>query len=191
MRTLRSKQKMVRDKSGKMYHLPIIFLGVGLLLLIGLAYVADDERVTLIALGLAVVVVLGALVYVYIHIISPQRTFRRKLYLLTWNLHKYTIEELKDLYQEVYQLYLKLPEHKKANVYASVTKLRESIEQKMKAAKKLERMMEGLAEGTIQELQKKYEDAKKVFEELSEGEKQKFQSALNAVKEKLERGLQQ
>ena len=184
-------EKMLGNKKGKMYHLPVVFLGIGLLLLIGLAYVADDERVTLIALGLAVVVVLGALVYVYMHIISPQRTFRRKLYLLTWNLHKYTIEELKDLYQEVYQLYLKLPEHKKANVYASLTKLRESIEEKMKAAKKLERMMEGLAEGTIQELQKKYEEAKKVFEELSSGEQQKFQAALNAVKEKLERGLQQ
>ncbi|GEM_PF-4568915 len=179
------------NKKGKMYHLPIIFLGVGLLLLIGLVLVADNELVTLIALGLAVLAVLGALVYVYIHIISPQRTFRRTLYLLTWNLHKYTIEELKELYQEVYKLYLRLPEHKKANVYASVTKLRESIEQKMKAAKKLERMMEGLAEGTIQELQKKYEEAKKVFEELSEGEKKKFQAALNAVKEKLERGIGQ
>ncbi len=182
-------ERMIENKKGKVYHLPIMFLVVGLLLLVGLAYVADDERVTLIALGLAVLTVLGALVYVYVHIISPQRTFRRKLYLLTWNLHKYAIEELKDLYQEVYTLYLKLPEHKKANVYTSVTKLRESIEAKMKAAKKLERMMERLGEGTMSQLQAKYEEAKKVFEELSEGEKRKFQTALNAVKEKLERGI--
>jgi hypothetical protein len=180
---------MIGNTKGKVYHLPIIFLVVGLLLLVGLAIIAENERVTLIALGLAVLTVMGALGYVYVHIISPQRKFRRKLYALTWNMHKFSIEELKELYQEVYNLYLKLPEHKKANVYASVIKLRESIEVKMKAAKKLEIMIEGLAEGTIVEMQKKYEEAKKVFEELSEGEKKKFQAALNSVTEKLERGI--
>ncbi len=191
MSWLLGEKRMAGNKKGGVYHLPIIFLGVGLLLLIGLVLVADDEMVTLIALGLAVLTVLGALVYVYVHIISPQRTFRRKLYLLTWNLHKFSIEELKDLYQEVYQLYLKLPEHKKANVYASVTKLRESIEEKMKAAKRLEHMMEGFAEGTLQELQQKYEEAKRFFEELPAKEQEKFQMTLNAVKEKLERGIRQ
>ncbi len=180
---------MVQQKRGFLYFLPFIFLAIGLLLLLMVALITDDSTIRILSLSLFFLILAASILYYYLHLTAPLRKFHQKLYHLSWNSHTYSLEDLKTQYQELYILYLKLPEHKKANVYTTFTKLRETIEDSLKVFKKFEHFLETIEQGSFSEQKLKFQHLQELFQQLSPPDQQKYQSYLNQIQERLARGI--
>jgi len=167
----------------------LIFIAVSLLLLGLLYFLVNDETLKLIILILSVVVLFLGIIVFYVTKTSLQRKLHKQIQKLMSNFNISSLDILKQNYMDVYYNYMKLSEHKKQNFYASVTKLREDLEDKLKAQKKLELLLEEATVGTIEEQKKKYTEIEKFFQQLPSVDKEKYSSTLQHIKEKIEKGL--
>ncbi len=150
--------------------------------------VAGAEMLWTILLLLAVFVVGLLTGYLYWkHLLTPAR-MRKKLAQLTLMLEEESLEVLKDAYLTVYKHYLKLSESQKHNFYARVDKLREQIEEQLRAEKKMETLMQKSIRGSLTEQKKLYVEMHGHYQKLSRKTREKHYHNLAQLKDRLERG---
>ena len=97
-------------------------------------------------------------------------------------------EVLKDGYMGVYNLYMKLSEKHKQNFYTKVTKVREHIEEQLKAEKKIEHLMEDETKGDLKERKQRYLDMYHHYQKLPAKVQKKYYSHIVHLRDQLERG---
>jgi len=136
--------------------------------------------------SLAALLVFGG-VYASWYLSAPRNRLKRKLKQVRPLLDNETNEVLKENYLGIYGLYMKLAEKHKPNYYAKVTKLREKIEDQLKAEKKLQELL-GNQVGEIKEQKEKYLQAYQHYQKLPAKAKQKYYPDLVNFREKLEKG---
>lgn len=149
---------------------------------------AGGEILWTILLLLAVFVVglLTGFLY-WKHLLTPAR-MRKKLAQLTLMVEEESLEVLKDAYLAVYKHYLKLSESQKHNFYAWVDKLREQIEEQLRAEKKMETLMQKSMRGSLAEQKKLYAEMHGHYQKLSRKTREKHYTHLAQLKDRLERG---
>ncbi len=148
---------------------------------------AESDSVRTLFLSLLILVVLfggGLLLWQLAH--KPGQ-LRRLLNDMDQAINMETLEVLKELYLQIYNLYMRLSEKQKRNFYARVMEPRERVEEMMRAAKKLELLL-GTAFGSIAERKKQYEEAHAHFQKLPEKAQQQYYHSLLQWKEQLEKG---
>ncbi|MEK6846414.1 MAG: hypothetical protein AABY26_06655 [Nanoarchaeota archaeon] len=121
------------------------------------------------------------------HLLTPAR-MRKKLAQLTLMMEEESLEVLKDAYLAVYKHYLKLSESQKPNFYAWVDKLREQIEEQLRAEKKMETLMQKSMRGSLAEQKKLYVEMHGHYQKLSRKTREKHYHSLAQLKDRLERG---
>ncbi len=110
---------------------------------------------------------------------------RKMLRELESKLLQESAEELKELYLDAYETYRKLPEKEKANFYGRLTKIRERLEESMKAEKELQESLERQEGGPEQSVAgKRYEEVHALYQKLPQSVQQKYYSPLMEMKEK-------
>lgn len=162
---------------------------------IGTGVAESEEGVTgeaevlwtiLLLLAVFVVGILTGYLY-WKHLLTPAR-MRKKLAQLTLMVEEESLEVLKDTYLTVYKHYLKLSESQKPNFYARVDKLREQIEEQLRAEKKMETLMQKSMRGSLAEQKKLYVEMHGHYQKLSRKTREKHYHSLAQLKDRLERG---
>ncbi len=97
-------------------------------------------------------------------------------------------DSLQESYVQIYKLYLALPERKKQNFYGRIVKLRQTLEEQMKAAKKVQELIEKGDAENLQQLRERYEELYNYFQQLSPVVQQKYYVQVMHMKDKLEKG---
>jgi parallel beta-helix repeat protein len=136
--------------------------------------------------SIAALLVFGG-VYASWYLASPRNRIKRKLRKIHPMLGQESHDILKTGYLEIYHLYLKLSEGHKQNYYSKVTKLREKLEDQLKAEKQIQELLEN-RKGDIKEQKEQYLEAYKEYQKLSEKVKKKYYPDLVHFRDQLERG---
>lgn len=135
-----------------------------------------------------VIILLMIAIPVYQYFLRPSSRLRKKLEQVNDDLSEETIETLKEQYQEIHRLYLKLSEKEKQNFYGRVDKIREEIEEHLTCEKKIEELSITSSKGTIKERKKSYDQLYKHYRHLPVKSKQKHYPRIVQLREELERG---
>ena len=106
-----------------------------------------------------------------------------------FNLDAFSIDTLKESYLDIYSSYMRLSEKNKQNFYTSVNKLRQEIEDKLKAKKKLELLIDQASVGSIEEQKQTFENINKLYQQLPHPDQEQYSAQIQHLKEKLEKGL--
>jgi parallel beta-helix repeat protein len=118
---------------------------------------------------------------------ATRNKLRRKLKGINPLLNEESNEVLKEGYLGIYNLYLRLSEKHKSNYYSKVTKLREKIEDQLKAEKRVQELLQDQT-GELKDQKKKYLDAYEHYKHLPNKVKKKYYPDLVHLRDKLERG---
>jgi hypothetical protein len=172
-------------------HAAIVVLIVVPIIIAGLlvAYlVVKDETIRLGIVGLAILMALIGLIVVYDHFFSVHNKLKRKLAMVPSVTKGESLEVMKKFYQDIYHLYNKLSEHKKQNFYAQITDIRERIERKLKADKKMELLIGNIGKGNLTDQKNNYQQMHEVYTRLPDSMKKKYYSHLSHAKSLLEKG---
>lgn len=138
-------------------------------------------------LALASLAVFGS-IYAYWHFGSTHNRLRKKLRRLGPLLNEESTEAIKKNYLGVHNLYLKLSERRKQNFDSKITKLRERIEEQLKAEKAVERLLQEESKGSLKEQKKRYLEIYKNYQKLPAEVQEKHYQHLVHLRESLERG---
>ena len=136
--------------------------------------------------SIAALLVFGG-VYASWYLTSPRNRIKRKLRKIHPMLGQESHDILKTGYLEIYHLYLKLSEGHKQNYYSKVTKLREKLEDQLKAEKQVQELLEN-RKGDIKEQKEQYLEAYQEYQKLPEKVKKKYYPELVHFRDQLERG---
>lgn len=169
--------------------LALIYLTVSLLLLGILYFLIDDETIQLIILVLSLVILIIGLFIYSLSASSLKRKIRKQLSKIMFNLDAFSIDTLKENYLDIYRSYMKLSEKNKQNFYTSVNKLRQEIEEKLKAQKKLELLIDQASVGSFEEQKQTLENITKLYQQLPHPDQEQYSAQIQHLKEKLEKGL--
>jgi len=177
--------KVNKQKSG-LSHLPLILIGLALVLALIFYFFSNDLRnLSFVIFALSILVVI---IYVIIYLNSKEIKLRKYLEQLEDALKKESIPNLKNLYKEVYSLYLLVSEKDKQNFYGRITKNREKIEEYLVTQKKLETILRDAGSGNLKQQQQEFTAINSLFITLPQKEQDIYFSAINLIKEKLETG---
>jgi len=146
------------------------------------------EEILLIALLSAAVIIVALGIILSLLLMSKSRKLRKLLKELEHRTSRESAETLKGKYVQAYNLYLALSEKNKQNFYARLTKLREKMEGQLKAAKRVEELLQKSAVTNIALLRKQYDEMYGYFRKLPTAEQQKYYPQIMHVKEVLEKG---
>lgn len=150
-----------------------------------------EEQVLLtiyIAIIILILAVLFILLYLHFGFYHRSRQLRKKLKEIEPRLSQEPLDVLKEKYLKIYTLYLKVSEKEKRNFYALISRLRESIEEKLQADKKLEELCQKAGQGSLAERKKTLEEIQKLIQTLPEKAKEKYFSEMKQLEEQLEQG---
>ena len=95
-----------------------------------------------------------------------------------------SLEELKNIYKEAYGYYMKISENNKQNYFHKLITLRDSIEEKMHADKRLELLVQEVNKSNLEE-KKLYKKMNDNFQKLPAEEKKKYSSHLTHLREEV------
>ncbi|MBU0469927.1 MAG: right-handed parallel beta-helix repeat-containing protein [Nanoarchaeota archaeon] len=137
--------------------------------------------------SLALLVALGG-IYIYWQLGYAPNRLRRKLKKLSVEVDEEYYDLLKKDYLGIYNLYLKVSEKKKQNFFSQVTRIREKIEENLKAEKEIEKMLERADEGNLEERKKNYLKIYKDYQKLPEKVRQRYYAHIVQLRDRLERG---
>ncbi len=135
--------------------------------------------------SIAALLIFGG-VYASWYLASPRNKLKRKLRKISPLLGEESHDVLKAGYLEIYHLYLRLSEGHKQNYYGKVTKLREKLEEQLKAEKKVQELLEDHS-GDIKEQKETYLLAYKQYQKLPEKVKKTYYPDLVHFRDQLER----
>ena len=136
--------------------------------------------------SLAAVLIFGG-VYASWYLTSSRNKLKRKLRKITPMLGEESHDVLKAGYLDIYHLYLKLSEGHKQNYYSKVTKLREKLEEQLKAEKRIQELLDDRT-GDIKEQKETYLLAYKQYQKLPEKVKKTYYPDLVHFRDQLESG---
>ena len=171
----------------------VTLLVFAVLILIGsilLYFMFDKEIYQLIGIPLFSVAILMLIIDFVLWFKSPYRKIKEKFHKISSSLDNFPIDKMKPTYKEIYTLYMKLTEKQKQNFYARVNSLRESIEEKIKAAKNIELLLQDANVGDMEEKKERYEKIDGLLQKLAPEDQQRFSTKMAYYKEVLEGGAQ-
>ncbi len=147
-----------------------------------------ETEILWIALLSSVAVILAVGIILSIMLMRKTRKLRKLLKELESRASKESADMLKGAYVRAYNLYLQLSEGNKQNFYRRLTTLREKMEGQLKAAKKVEELLEKSTVTNITLLRKQYDEMYGYFRMLPASAQQKYYPQIMHVKEVLEKG---
>ncbi|HLC81376.1 MAG TPA: hypothetical protein VJH68_01850 [Candidatus Nanoarchaeia archaeon] len=171
--------------SGSIIFLIIIPIAIAVLII--LYYAISDQRLKIGYLSLALALAVMALIILYVHFFSSSSRLRKKLQLVPSITQGESIEKMKQYYQEIYNLYTRLAERHKPNFYANITEIRERIERKLKADKKMELLVLNIGKGSLADQNSNYREMFELYRRLPEAVKQKYYAHLVHARKLLEK----
>ena len=167
-------------------------VGIIILLLIlaglGWGYFQVEKEIMKIAILSSAMVVLVVGIFVIIILTGTKNKLRKLLKEMESMISQESADTLKGKYVQAYNFYLKLSENNKQNFYGRLTKIREMMEEQMKAAKKVEELLQKSAMTDIALLQKQYDEVYTYFQKLPVVVQQKYYPPIMHLKEILEKG---
>lgn len=165
----------------------LIILPIAVAVLIIIYYAVSDQKLKVSALSLAAFLALLFLIIGYNSFFSAANRLRRKLQQVPTITQGESIAKMKQHYLEIYNLYNKLTERHKQNFYAQITEIRERIERKLKADKKLELLVQTIGKGSLEEQKRNYQEMFELYRRLPEAVKQKYYAHIVHARSLLER----
>ncbi|MBI2662788.1 hypothetical protein HYX11_05000 [Candidatus Woesearchaeota archaeon] len=169
--------------------LALIYLTVSLILLSILYFLIKDETLQLIIILLSFVILIVGLFIYFFSTTSLKRKIRKQISKIMFNLDAFSLDTLKESYLEIYRSYMKLSEKNKQNFYTSVNKLRQEIEEKLKAKKKLELLLDQSSIGNIEEQKKTLGNIHQLYQQLPHSDQEQYTAQIQHIQEKLEKSL--
>lgn len=163
----------------------IIVLIIAALVLLYFQTFLDTFKIIILSI-VVVVVIIGLLVLW--HFVGAPNRLRVLLKELETGLLRESPGALKERYVHAYELYLALSEKKKQNFYGRIVRLREKMEEQMKAEKKVEELLEPQKVHDIRQLQKTYDEMQRSYRLLTPKSQEKYYVQMMHMKDKLERG---
>ena len=146
------------------------------------------ETVKLIFLpSVAAVAMVGALLVVF-HVVSPHEKLKRRLRKMSTLVLHEPAEVLKDLYMEIYNLYLRLSHRHQKKYYPHVMGIRKKLEEGMHAEQILETLFIKADKQNMIELKKTYDELYVHFKKLPQKLQGKYYAHLVHLRQKLENG---
>ena len=167
------------------------FLIIGPILLgLGIAgYFVFPEKVHKMAsLAFAGLMLLINVIGILDHFFAKHQRLRKKLEAINSVTQGEDLEKMKETYKDIYDLYMKVSEKYKRNFYAKIMEIRERIERKLKASKKLEILVKNIGKGTIKQQETNYNELYKVYQRLPDAMKKKYYHHIIHAKELLGKG---
>ena len=164
------------------------FLIIGPILFgLGIAgyFVSPDKTYKMAALAFTGLMLIINLIVLIDHHFSKHQKLRRKLDSINSIAQGESLEKMKEAYKEIYNLYMKVSEKYKRNFYAKVVEIRERIERKLKACKKVEILVENIGKGTIKQQEKNYNELHAIYQRLPEQMKKNYYHHIVHAKELL------
>ncbi len=146
------------------------------------------ETIYLLVLAGGAVLVLAVVMGIIVAFKSKKHQLRKLLQEMERRVSSESADALKGKYVQIYNLYLKLSEKNKPNFYGRITKLREKMEEQLKAAKKVEELLQKSTVTNISLLRKQYDEMYGYFRKLPASMQQKYYPQIMHVKEVLEKG---
>jgi c-di-AMP phosphodiesterase-like protein len=147
---------------------------------------SNDSLITIAIIAFSVVIVF--LIFMIWLEFTPHSKLRKKLNRLMRTVNDESTETLKEAYQEVYNLYLKVSEKNKSNFYSKIVQLREKIEEQLKAEKKVEELVQSSAQAGFAEMKTIYDELYTHYLKLPAKTQHKYSIHLAHLKDQLERG---
>ena len=175
------------EKRGSLL-VPFVLLILVIAVLAIFYFKVESESVQTLLLSLLVLVILFGGGGILVMLLQRATKLRKRLKEMDAALSQESLDILKSKYLEIYAIYMKLSEKEKQNFYARVTKVREQIEEQMKAEKKVEQLLEQAGKGTITEQKENYDALHDYYDKLSQKTQQKYYSQVTQIKEQLEKG---
>ena len=167
------------------------FLIVGpILLALGIAgyFVLPEKTHKIAALAFAGLMLIISIMVLVDHFFSKHQKLRRKLNSINSITQGEDLEKMKRTYKDIYALYMKVSEKYKRNFYAKIVEVRERIERKLKASKKLEVLVGNIGKGTIKQQETNYNQLYEVYQRLPDAMKKKYYHHIVHAKELLGKG---
>ncbi|PIN76674.1 hypothetical protein COV17_01660 [Candidatus Woesearchaeota archaeon CG10_big_fil_rev_8_21_14_0_10_36_11] len=165
-------------------EISLLFVGMAFIVAVVLAILREDTLSRSIALGLAIISLLGG-IFLYVRIVFPVKKLRK-------NITKFnparSVEDNKEVYLNIYELYLKLSEKQKRNFYVGVTQVRDTVEEQLRAEKRMQQSLDKTEHGDIAQQKEAYENAYTHYQKLPEATKQQYYAQIVHLREKLENG---
>ena len=147
----------------------------------------EDSSLRMILFSIIAIIVAALIGYIVLEFSAANR-LRRMLKKIAPRIDSEPMEEVKKLYLNIYNLYMKLSEKKKQNFYARVNSLRENIEENLQKEKELERLLQDTEKGSINEQKKKYLDLFAIYEKLPKKVQNQYYLQVVQLRDRLERG---
>ncbi|MBI4980855.1 hypothetical protein HZC30_04845 [Candidatus Woesearchaeota archaeon] len=147
---------------------------------------SNDSLITIAIIAFSVVIVF--LIFMIWLEFTPHSKLRKKLNRLVHTVDDESTETLKEAYQEVYNLYLKVSEKNKSNFYSRIVQLREKIEAQLKAEKRVEELLQKSAQAGFTEMKTIYDELYTHYLKLPAKTQHKYYVHVNHLKDQLERG---
>lgn len=151
-------------------------------------FVLKQKEYQLASLGFAGFMVIICIIILLDHFFSKPQRLRRKLDEINSITKGDSLEKMKKIYEQIYDLYMRVSERHKRNFYAEVTEVRDRIERKMRIGKKLEILVSNIGKGTIEQQKKNYEELHKIYVRLPDSMKNQYYSHIIHAKKLLEQG---
>lgn len=161
---------------------PLIVIAI---LLIVYLQVPESFKLYLLV-AMAVSVLIGG-AFLLNALVGKAALFQKKLRKAEHLVLEGTPETVKEAYLTIYNTYLKLPEKHKVKAYPRLVHLRETIEEQLRATKKVEKLLEQPASETSQQLQQRYDALSEQVATLPMPLQEKYYPQIVSLKEKLEK----
>ena len=162
----------------------IIAVGVGT----AFALIAPPETVQLWLLPLLATIIVIGVALLVLHIISHHQRLRRKLRKMAALIVVEPTETLKNLYLEIYHLYLSVSHRHQKRYYPVVLGIRKRLEEGMQTEKRMEYLFEEVQKKSLSAAIKMYEEIQVLFRKLPQKSQGKYYAKLIHLRQKLEVG---
>lgn len=166
------------------FFLLVLIVGV-----LAALYLIMESETARLGLLISIVIVVGTgIIFLFLQYSRGGHRLNKKMESLESLLPHESLDVLKGKYLAVYNHYLKLSEKDKRNFYGKLTKLREGLEEQLKAEKKIEILLKKLEKAGLQEMKKIYDELQQEVSKLSKVMQEKYYPYLMHLKERLEGG---
>ena len=178
---------MESNKKGALDILMMVF-GLMIIGLIVLYFLSGEELVKISALSAFFVILIITIIYAYFHFTSAKNKLKKLIKQFESSSSGSSLGDLKMSYVDIYNSYMKISEEDKQNFYSRVSKMRESLEEQLRAEKKVEILLDEASKGSIGIQRKKYGKLQENLNKLPVKDQQKYFPQVTHLKERLERG---
>ncbi|MBI2669364.1 hypothetical protein HYX14_05995 [Candidatus Woesearchaeota archaeon] len=168
--------------------LSLFFLLAVLVLSAVLYFTLKSELQRLILLVVFIMAILFSGFLIGYEFLTRASKLRRKVRRIEKLIQEESLEVIRKLYGEMYDLYLNLPDRHKANFYARLLRIRERIEEQLQAEKQVQMLLSRAGMGTLSAQKKILEELNQYAQKLSKKVQQKYSADILRFKEKLEKG---